>query len=202
VIPHHGVLLHQRIDVLLLIVQLLLHSLDFVTQVVECLLRGAARIRHVNRIHGHRPVLPFFLINAPSIRDDLTAQGTAISLHHRGFPESIKSCLDGQPNRPICPSAQSPHFGEVGRQPCPLLESLVDLCMYAALADMAGGSERFVTVWDIASTADFITKRAYSVIALQFPDDLLKDATQVQAAVADECLSRGHKIEACLLPLF
>lgn len=85
--------------------------------------------------------------------------------------------------------------------PAPL-EGLVELCMYAALADMAGGSERFVTVWDIASTADFITKRAYSVIALQFPDDLLKDATQVQAAVADECLSRGHKIEACLLPLF
>ena len=74
--------------------------------------------------------------------------------------------------------------------------------MYAALVDMAGGSERFATVWDIASTADFITKRAYSVIALQFPDNLLKDATLVQAAVADECQSRGHKIEACFLPLF
>ena len=65
---------------------------------------------------------------------------------------------------------------------------------------MEDGPEPFESFWDIVSTADFITRRGYNVITLQFPDELLKQATSVQAALAQECQSRGHRIEACLLP--
>ena len=57
-------------------------------------------------------------------------------------------------------------------------------------------AEHFEAFWDIASTADYIKKRKYTVVTLQFPDELLKDATLVQAALTHECQSRGMKIEA------
>ena len=61
---------------------------------------------------------------------------------------------------------------------------------------MKSGSEHFTAFWDIASTAEFITERKYTVITLQFPDELLKDATTVQKALSNECQTKGLKIEA------
>ena len=65
---------------------------------------------------------------------------------------------------------------------------------------MENESEHFKAFWEIASTADYITERGYTVITLQFPDELLKDATSVQAALAMECQTREHLIEACPHP--
>lgn len=62
---------------------------------------------------------------------------------------------------------------------------------------MGAVSKQFLAVWEITSTADFLHKRKLSVIALQFPDELLKDATVVAAALAEECQSRGHGVQAC-----
>ena len=66
---------------------------------------------------------------------------------------------------------------------------------------MLGSNEGFAGFWEIAAMADFIITitRKYRVNTLHFPDNILKDATLVQAALARECRSkRGHKIEACL----
>ena len=66
---------------------------------------------------------------------------------------------------------------------------------------MLGPNEGFAGFWEIVATADFIVTRGYRVVTLQFPDNLLKEATLVQAALARECQSKGgHRIEACLAP--
>lgn len=56
--------------------------------------------------------------------------------------------------------------------------------------------EPFKTFWDIDATAEYIVSRVYRIATLQFPDNLLKDATAVAGALTSQCHSRGQEIKA------
>ncbi len=152
----------------------------------------------------------------------LKASGTHIYICKDAFIQSKQWCRRQQKeasnlyNTPILPSripgltGHPTRAARLGQGPgCSLNSSQHPACSLSACryhtvcccdTEMNNCSDRFETFWDIASTADFITERKYTVVTLQFPDELLKDATLVQAALADECTSRGIKIEAGPLP--
>ena len=48
--------------------------------------------------------------------------------------------------------------------------------------------------WDLNGTSQYLVNRGYSRVALQFPDDLLDDATTVAAALQGQCAASGHLI--------
>ncbi|KAL5990907.1 hypothetical protein ACLOJK_011812 [Asimina triloba] len=50
----------------------------------------------------------------------------------------------------------------------------------------------FASKYEIARTADFIRSGNFARVALQFPDELLKDATRVASALRDELRSSQH----------
>ena len=49
--------------------------------------------------------------------------------------------------------------------------------------------------WDIEGTVSYIISRNFTVVALQFPDDLLKEASRVSRALQDECAAAGAAIQ-------
>lgn len=49
--------------------------------------------------------------------------------------------------------------------------------------------------WDIEGTASYIVSRDYTIITLQFPDDLLKEAKSVAKAVEDACTAKRLQIQ-------
>ncbi|BDA47727.1 probable 2-(3-amino-3-carboxypropyl)histidine synthase subunit 2 [Coccomyxa sp. Obi] len=53
--------------------------------------------------------------------------------------------------------------------------------------------------WDIEGTATYIVSRKYTIITLQFPDDLLKEAKRVVKAVEDACTARGLQLQTFVL---
>ena len=62
--------------------------------------------------------------------------------------------------------------------------------------DMTTHSDLSKTFWDIDATAEYIVSRAYQIVTLQFPDNLLKDATAVAGALSTQCRARGQEIRA------
>ncbi len=55
-----------------------------------------------------------------------------------------------------------------------------------------GSWEQF---WDVEGTAIYLVLRNYTIITLQFPDDLLKEAKRVAKAVEDACTAKGLHIQ-------
>ena len=72
----------------------------------------------------------------------------------------------------------------------------VFVVMTSEYIDMTTYHEPFKTFWDIDATVEYIVSRVFRVVTLQFPDDLLKDATAVAGALTSQCHSRGQEIKA------
>ncbi|KAK9905896.1 hypothetical protein WJX75_008313 [Coccomyxa subellipsoidea] len=53
--------------------------------------------------------------------------------------------------------------------------------------------------WDVQGAADYILRRRFTVVTLQFSDDLLRDAKDVAKAVQDACASKGLQVKAFVL---
>lgn len=54
--------------------------------------------------------------------------------------------------------------------------------------------------WDVQGAADYILRRRFTVVTLQFSDDLLREAKDVAKAVQDACASKGLQVKviACI----
>lgn len=65
--------------------------------------------------------------------------------------------------------------------------------MVADLSD-----ETWALFWDIQGSADYIVSRKYTIVTLQFPDDLLKEATRVSRALQDACAAKGLLVKVLL----
>ncbi len=52
--------------------------------------------------------------------------------------------------------------------------------------------------WDIEGTAIYIVSRNYTIITLQFPDDLLKEAKRVTHALEYACTANGLQIQVII----
>lgn len=48
--------------------------------------------------------------------------------------------------------------------------------------------------WRVQETADYICNRNFSVVAAQFPDELLPEAVHVAWSIQDACKDRGHSV--------
>ena len=59
-------------------------------------------------------------------------------------------------------------------------------------------TEDWAQHWDIAGAAAYIAERGFSVAALQFPDDLLGQASEVARALQDACAAIGQDIQVRL----
>jgi hypothetical protein len=49
--------------------------------------------------------------------------------------------------------------------------------------------------WDVNGTADYIISRTFTVVTLQFPDELLQEALDVSKALCDACTARGKDVQ-------
>ena len=54
--------------------------------------------------------------------------------------------------------------------------------------------------WRIADTAEYLCTRNFTVVAAQFPDELLAQATRVATLLQAECTRRGHAVEVSSCP--
>lgn len=55
--------------------------------------------------------------------------------------------------------------------------------------------DRHSPYWRIDDTVNYIQERNFNKIALQFPDSLLSDATEVSLAVQDACMEAGLSVQ-------
>lgn len=49
--------------------------------------------------------------------------------------------------------------------------------------------------WDIVGTASYIVSRKFTIVALQFPDELLREASEVSRALQDACAAAGVAVQ-------
>ena len=49
--------------------------------------------------------------------------------------------------------------------------------------------------WDIEGTTSYVISRSFTVVALQFPDELLKEASKVSRALQDACAAAGAIVQ-------
>ena len=49
--------------------------------------------------------------------------------------------------------------------------------------------------WDIGGTASYIVSRNFTVVALQFPDELLQEASEVSRTLQDACAAAGVPVQ-------
>lgn len=60
---------------------------------------------------------------------------------------------------------------------------------------MASIEEDWKLHWDVGGAAHYITSRGYKTIALQFPDELLQEASAVSRALQDACAAQGLEVQ-------
>lgn len=59
----------------------------------------------------------------------------------------------------------------------------------------AVGTERWLEFWDSEGSAAYITTRQFNTVALQFPDELLKEASDVSRALQERCAAKDAQVK-------
>ncbi len=77
----------------------------------------------------------------------------------------------------------------------------MDSCEYPSASvsnDTDNKGDSWAQFWDIQGVAAYITARNFTIVTLQFPDDLLREAKDVSKAVQDACAR--HKLQVKVIP--
>ncbi|EIE23796.1 diphthamide biosynthesis protein [Coccomyxa subellipsoidea C-169] len=78
----------------------------------------------------------------------------------------------------------------------------MDLCEHPSASvsnDKDSKGDAWAQFWDIQGVAAYITARKFTVVTLQFPDDLLREAKDVSKAVQDICARHGLQVKTFVL---